>query len=100
MTKPGYTAFRVEFTDTVAEVNLSHVHRSYLAYLYERGGETRFDWRKLTEPQAKHLREMIDRGLCIREIPVIGADEAVRYHRLTEAGRKIAERIIADGTHH
>ena len=93
----GFKVYHLEYTDGTIELGLSYVHRAYLNFLADHGGEQRFDYSKLTESQRAHIRELIKPLCLITEHESVGDRIDLVIHRLTDAGRNIATVIKQDG---
>jgi hypothetical protein len=72
-------------------MRLSMTHRAYIRFLAERGGETPFDYSKVSSEVKRHLQDMIDMKL-IDETPIVGS--GLVRQRLTEMGRNVATTIL------
>ena len=97
MKKERVFVYELQFNDGLVSIGLSSVHRSYLRFLAERGGETRFDYEaaKLTEEQKAHMKKLIEYRM-ITETISIGDRATIVYHRLTDLGRNLVPIIIKE----
>lgn len=98
MTPTRYVVFQLVFTDGKIDIALSYVHRQYLIYLANRGGEAEMDYTiaGLNPEQMAHLRRLDKEFRCINETKVIGRS-SLYHHRLTDIGRNIVTKIIESG---
>lgn len=74
--------------DGFSELKLSQTHVQYLVLIAQRGGEIRWDYRKVTKEAGDHIRRLVEVG-CIRELPLIGTEEVV--HKLTDMGKRVVD---------
>ena len=97
MKKERVYVYELKFTDGLVSIALSSVHRSYLRFLAEKGGESRFDYEiaKLTEDQKAHMKKLVEYRM-ITETVSIGDRASVVYHRLTDLARNIIPVIIKE----
>ena len=93
----GFVVYRLEYRDGTIDLSLSYVHRAYLCFLADRGGEDRFDYSKLTEEQGAHVRELVSKLRCVSEHESIGDRKSLVIHRLTDTGRNIVTAIREAG---
>lgn len=94
---PGYVIYHLEYNDGKIELPLSQVHRLYLCFIADRGGETRLDYEPLNEEQQRHIRELIEPLRCLSEHESIGDRKTLVIQRLTDTGRNIVTAIKKAG---
>lgn len=92
----GVKIYHLKYTDGTVELGLSYVHRAYLDYLADHGGEARFDYTPLRDEQRAHVRELV-RLRMISEHEIVGERAERVTHRLTDAGRNVAAVIKREG---
>lgn len=97
MKKERVYVYELKFNDGMVSIGLSSVHRAYLRFLAERGGESRFDYgiAKLSEEQKAHMKKLIEYRM-ITETVSIGDRDSVVYHRLTDLGRNMIPIFIKE----
>lgn len=93
----GVRVYHLQYTDGTIELGLTYVHRAYLNFLADRGGESRFDYAPLSEAQRTHIRELVTELRLIAEHPIIGDRADMVTHRLTDAGRNVVTVIKNEG---
>jgi hypothetical protein len=93
----GFVVYRLEYKDGTIDIGLEYVHRAYLCFLADRGGEDRFDYSKLTPEQRVIIKKLVDPFRCIQEHASIGDRADLVIHRLTDTGRNIVDAIRKAG---
>lgn len=80
--------------DGTVDIKLSATHRGFLKLLAQRGGEADYDFARVTEDVAKHIRLLIEPMRLVKKVHIFGYETRVLL-RLTGAGRNILDQIIA-----